>query len=198
MSMITIKKCEPERRQIGELSHLDFGKPEGELGCFLNYEPRELEPPTEKQIGCLEYDGVVIPNGATKQDASAMISRCESWDVQPLPDPDRVDLALSFGCEFSAFVGADDLLDAIIYRANKDERAALYCYGVACSMSGRVFGNMLTDPDAPIFISFADVVAADPSLQKSLADRWPDDFRKPNKSTKIYKAAAAHLAGGGA
>lgn len=26
-----------ERKPIGELSHLDFGKPAGELGCFLNY-----------------------------------------------------------------------------------------------------------------------------------------------------------------
>ena len=30
------KKAEP----IGELTHLEFGKPAGVLGCFLNYEPR--------------------------------------------------------------------------------------------------------------------------------------------------------------
>ena len=197
MSMITIKKSEPERLQVGELSHLDFRKPQGELGCFLNYEPKILREPTEAQRRCLQEDGVVLPEGVTDVDASTMICRVGAWDVQPGPDPEAVAMAERLGTKYSAFIGAEDLLRLMVEQADDQARAALYCYGVACAVRGGSFGNMFDDPSLPLFISFADVVAADPSLRKSLAERHPDDYKKPKKSSKVCKAAVAHLAGGG-
>lgn len=35
---VTIKTEYVKREPVGELSHLDFGKPYGELGCFLNFQ----------------------------------------------------------------------------------------------------------------------------------------------------------------
>lgn len=197
MSMITIKKTTPEGRQIGELSRLDFGKPLGELGCFLNFESGRLRPPTDAQRALLDRDGVVVPEGATDYDASTMICRIGAWDVQPLPDPDAVAMAETLGTKFSAFTGASDLLRRMVEQASDRDRAALYCYGVSCSMRGSRFSNMFADPQVSLFIGFSDMVAADPSLQKSLADRSPEDYAEPRKGTKIYKAAAAYLAGGG-
>ena len=198
MSMITIKKSEPEQLQVGELSRLDFGKPLGELGCFLNFNPKILREPTDAQRRILQEDGVVLPAGVTDVDASTMICRIGAWDVQPGPDPEAVAMADRLGTKYSAFIGAEDLLRRTIEQADDQTRAALYCYGVACAVRGGSFGNMFDDPSLSLFISFADVVATDPSLRKSLADRQPDDFKKPNKCTKIYKAAVAHLAGGDA
>ena len=197
MSMITIKNEAPEARNIGELSHLNFGRPEGELGCFLNFTPGRLREPTDAQRRILESDGVIIPEGATDVDASTMICRIGVWDVQPGPDPEVVAMAEQLGTQFSAFVGADDLLRRIVDQAADRDRAALYCYGVACASSGRRFVNLFADPDAALFIGFADVVDEDPSLKKSLADRSPEEYAAPRKGTKIYKAAAAYLAGGG-
>ena len=34
---VKVEQTTDERKPVGELSHLDFGKPVGELGCFLNY-----------------------------------------------------------------------------------------------------------------------------------------------------------------
>lgn len=197
MSMITIKKTAPEGRQIGELSHLDFGKDSGVLGCFLNFESDRLREPTDAQLQILAEEGVVIPEGITDFDASTMITRIGTWEVQPLPDLETVAMAEQLGTRFSAFVGAEDLLRRIVDQATEHDRAALYCYGVACFMRGSHFGNMFADPDAPLFIGFSDIVAADPSLQKSLADRPPEDYAEPRKGTKIYKAASTYLAGGG-
>ena len=197
MSMITIKKGAPEARSIGELSHLDFGRPAGELGCFLNFKPNRLREPTDAQLAILEGDGVIVPEGVTDIDASTMICRIGAWDVQPGPDSEAVAMAEQLGTQFSAFIGADDLLRRMVEQAAERDRAALYCYGVACAIRGRRFINMFADPDASLFMGFADIVAADPALKKSLADRSPEDYAEPRKGTKIYKAAAAYLAGGG-
>lgn len=195
--MIAIKKTTPEGCQLGGLSRLDFGKPLGQLGCFLNYEPKQLLPPSERQLAALNEEGVCVPEGTTNKDASAMLSRIGVWEIAPGPSPDLVDLAESLGTEFSAFTSAEDLIGSIITQAAEQDRAALYCYGVACSKRGQAFGNLFADPDAPLFIGFADVVAADPAMRKSLAALLPDDFKRPKKAAKICKAAVAHLAGGG-
>lgn len=179
------------------LSHLEIKKPEGVLGCFLNYEPQRIFPPTERQLAALDEAGVFIPEGITNKDASAMISRIGVWEIAPGPDPDLVDLAEQLGTEFSAFTSADDLIGSMVSQATDRDRAVLYCYGVACSLRGGEFGNMFEDPAAALCIDFAETVAADPSLQKSLADRPAEEYKKPKKAAKIYKAAAAHLAGGG-
>ena len=197
MDMDAKKKEAPEERRIRELSHLDFGKTLGELGCFLNYEPQKLFPPTDRQLAALEEAGIFIPEGITNKDASAMLGRIGVWEIALGPDQSIVDLATELGTQYSAFTSGEDLIASIIAQASDRERAALYCYGVSCSMRGSRFSNMFADPQVSLFIGFSDMVAADPSLQKSLADRSPEDYAEPRKGTKIYKAAAAYLAGGG-
>lgn len=188
------KKAEP----IGELTHLDFGKTAGSLGCFLNYEPRVLSEPTERQLSYLKDLGVFIPDGITKDDASCMISRATGEDDLASPGPELVALAAGLGVQFSAFVGASGLLRQIVGQIGERDRAALFGYAVRQSLQGSGLGNMLEDPAVGSFYSFADQVAADPALLRSLAGREAMDYMSPHKGTAIYKAAAARFSGGGA
>lgn len=187
----TIKTECVEREPVGELSHLDFGKTTGELGCFLNYEPRTLWQPTDRQLEYLKDLGVFIPEGITNIDASCMLSRVE--DDEEDPSPELVDLATGLKLGFSAFVGNESLFCVIVHTGNDRDRAALYAYAVSQSMKGRSFGNMLEDPDCSKFYAFADQVLVEPSLMRSLLDRPTDDFKKPHRGTAIYKAAATFL-----
>lgn len=182
-----------ERKQVGKLSHLDFGNPEGELGCFLNYKPRALYPPSERQLNYLKDLGVFIPDGITNIDASCMISRATDEDSLESPRPSLVTLASGLGIGFSAFIGSNGLFSSIVTSASTRDRAALYAYAVRQSMRGKPFGNMLEDPDISVFYSFADKVIADPTLTRSLEGRTADDFRKPYRGTAIYKEAVAYL-----
>lgn len=175
----------------GGLSYLDFGQPVGELGCFLNYEPRTLCPPTENQIEKLKAHGVVIPDGITVEDASVMLKRLK-YDHEP-PRLELIALALGLNIKFSAFIGESGLFHSVVYDASDRDRAALYAYAVRQNMRGGSFGNMLDDPDLAKYYAFADQVLAAPALMRSLKDRTSDEFIKPYRGTAIYKAVAAYL-----
>lgn len=195
---VTVKHEQEKAASAGELSRLDFGKPAGALGCFLNYEPRVLYEPSVRQLAYLKDLGVFIPDGATNIDASCMISRATGEDDLKSPGPELVALAAGLGVEFSAFVGVRGLIGCIYNQSSDRDRAALYAYAVRQSAKGSAFGNMLEDPERSVFYSFADKVLADPALLRSLQGRDATDLQRPHKGTAIYKAATAFFAGGGA
>ncbi len=184
---ITTKRVAHE--PVGELSHLDFGKPAGVLGCYLNYTPRELCEPTERQLNYLHDLGVFVPDGITKADASCMISRATGEDSKEGPTVEIVALAFALGVEFSAFIGASGLFSSIIYQADDRQRAALFAYSVKQNSKGRKFGNMVEDPDVDLFYAFSDLVIADAALLRSLKGRDVYDYKRPHHGTAIYKAA---------
>ena len=177
------------RQPIGELSHLDFGKPTGVLGCYLNYTPNALCEPTERQLEYLHDLGVYVPDGVTKIDASHMISRAVGEDSAEGPTAEIVNLAFALGVEFSAFVGASGLFSSIVYHANDRQKAALFAYGVKQDAKGHEFGNMVEDPDADLFYLFSDSVVSDEALLRSLKGRDACDYEHPHRGTAIYKAA---------
>lgn len=195
---VTVKVEPVERDPVGALTYLDFGKPVGVLGCFLNYEPRVLREPSDRQLAYLKDLGVLIPDGITNVDASCMISRATGEDDLKSPGPELVALAAGLGVEFSAFVGVRGLIGCIYSQSSDRDRAALYAYAVRQSAKGSAFGNMLEDPEHDVFYNFADKVLADPALLRSLQGRDATDLQRPHKGTAIYKAAAAFFAGGGA
>jgi hypothetical protein len=177
------------REPVGELSHLDFGKPAGVLGCYLNYTPKALCEPTERQLKYLHDLGVFVPDGITKDDASCMISRATGEDSEEGPTAEIVALALALGVEFSAFVGASGLFSSIIGQADDRQKAALFAYGVKQNAKGHKFGNMSEDPDIDLFYLFSDLVIADAALLRSLEGRDVCDYQHPHHGTAIYKAA---------
>ena len=195
---IITKQVYEERKPAGELSRLDFGKPAGVLGCYLNYTPRVLCGPTEKQLAYLRDLGVVIPEGITKDDASCMISRATGEDSKEGPTAEIVALATALKVEFSAFVGASGLFSSIIYQTDDRQRAALFAYSVKQDSKRRKFGNMVEDSNIDLFYAFADVVIADAALLRSLKGRDASDYKKPHHGTSIYKAAFDFLTSKGA
>ena len=186
VSVTTIRVA---REPVGELSHLDFGKPSGVLGCYLNYTPKKLYEPTERQLAYLHDLGVFVPDGVTNVDASCMISRATGEDSVEGPSAEIVALAFALGVKFSAFIGASGLLSAIIHQANDSQKAALFAYGVKQNATGQKFGNMAEDPDADMFYLFSDLVIADEALRRSLEGRAAGDYERPHRGTVIYKAA---------
>ncbi len=194
--VVTVKIEPVEREPVGALTHLDFGKPEGVLGCFLNYEPRVLREPSDRQLAYLKDLGVLIPDGITNADASCMISRATGEDDLESPGPELAALAAGLGVQFSAFIGAAGLLRQIVGQTGERDRAALFGYAVRQSLQGSDLGNMLEDPAVGSFYDFADQVVADPALLRSLSGRESADYIHPHKGTAIYKAAAARFSGG--
>lgn len=190
---VAIKTEWVDEDPAGKLSYVDFGKPSGELGCFLNYEPRTLCPPSERQLNYLKDLGVVIPEGITNIDASCMISRAMGEDSLGSPSASLIALANGFNLQYSAFVGEKELFALIVSQKNDRNRAALYVYGVARAMCGLSFGNMLEDPEVDRYYSIADKIVADPALLKSLKDRTPEDYKKPYRGTAVYKAVITNL-----
>lgn len=199
---VTLKHGQEKVVPAGELSCLDFGKPAGVLGCFLNYEAKYLTPPTDRALEIIRKNGIVPPDGLTKEDANCILRRIEHDYNREGPEPWLVSLATETGTKFSAYIGGYDLCKELIYQLNDKELAALYAYAVRRGIDNghmdkiaSAFGKMKKDSELSKFYDFADQVIASPSLLKSLKDRDIHDFQHPHRGTSIYKAAARFFGG---
>lgn len=152
------------------------------------------ETPTEKQVKYAEDLGIVLPDGASKADVSCMIDRVKNEDVAEPPSRELAELAAGLGCVFSPYISKDGLLRTLVYHVKDLDRAALYAYSVRQAESGAPLGNMLSDPDCTSFYAFADAIAGNPSIVKSINEREPSDYERPNRGTNAYKAVVGFFA----
>lgn len=164
------------------------------LGCV---DPQKVEvfpftPPTEKQQRYAADLGVQLPEGCTGADATALISRAEIGDDQD-PAPGLVEYAQSCGVCFSTLAGEGGLLDCMVCQLPIREKAILFAHAVAASVAGSGLADPRKAPQYLKFCQFADQVAADPTLAKSVEGRDRYDFQKPNTRSKAYKVALACL-----
>ena len=72
-------------------------------------------------------------------------------------------------------------------------RRSFFAHAVAASAAGSGLVDPRKTPQYLKFCQFADQVAADPALAKSVEGRDRYDFQKPNTRSKAYKAALACL-----
>lgn len=164
------------------------------LGCV---DPQSVEvipflPPSEKQQRYAADLGVRLPEGCTVVDATALISRAEIGDDQD-PAPGLVEYAQSCGVCFSTLAGEGGLLDCMVCQLPIREKAILFAHAVAASVASSGLADPRKAPQYLKFCQFADQVAADPALAKSVEGRDCYDFQKPNTRSKAYKAALACL-----
>lgn len=152
----------------------------------------ELPGPTERQTDYALDLSAVLPAGACSDDVSAIISRITDGD-EAAPDPGLSRYAHACKVRFSRFVGADALLGVMFHQMQGADRATLYAYAVYLQERGGSFGDPRRLPVYSALHGFGESAAADPELMKSLDGRGVDDLRGPNRSSKIYKAAAAYL-----
>lgn len=201
-SIVAVEREKEKGEPTCELSRLDFGKPAGVIGCFLNYEARYLIPPTDRVLELIRKNGIEPPDGLTKEDANCILRRIEHDYNREGPEPWLVSLAAETGTKFSAYIGGYDLCKELIRQLSDKNLAALYAYAVYRGIEDGhmdkiafAFGKMKKDPEISRFYDFADQVIASPSLLKSLKDRDIHDFQRPYKGTSIYKAAAQFFGG---
>lgn len=155
----------------------------------------KVEPqpePSERQMDyALELEAI-IPEGACKDDLSAIISRIVDED-EAAPDPGISRYAHASGVKFSRFVGSYAMLGYLVGQMKGPQLGELFAYAVYLQEKG----GRMTDPRLlPVYdrlTACGEYLAADPALMKSLEGREVDDFRGPNRGTKVYKAAADFL-----
>lgn len=158
----------------------------------LTVEIEQQVEPTERQMDyALELEAM-IPEGACKDDLSAIISRIVDED-EAAPDPGLSRYAHAAGVKFSRFVGAEALLGYMVSQMKGPQIGELYAYAVYLQENG----GRMTDPRLlPVYdrlTACGECLAADPALLKSLEGREVNDFRGPNRGTRVYKAAADFL-----
>lgn len=155
----------------------------------------EVEPqiePTERQMEYALDLHAAIPAGACKDDVHAIISRIEDGD-EAAPDPGLAQYAHAIGVHFSRYVGKRALLGYMVAQTQGADRAALYAYAVYRQEKGGDFSDPRRLPAFDALRACGEQMAQDPALMKSLEDRDADDFVRPNRGTKIYKATADFL-----
>ena len=104
-----------------------------------------------------------------------------------------MEYAQSCGVCFSTLAGEGGLLDCMVCQLPIREKAILFAHAVAASVSGSALEDPRKAPQYLKFCQFADQVAVDPALAKSVEARDHYDFQKPNTRSKAYKAALACL-----
>mgnify|MGYP001033415714 CR=1 FL=1 len=139
------------------------------LGCV---DPQSVEvipflPPSEKQQRYAVDLGVRLPEGCTVVDATALLSRAENGSDQD-PAPGLVEYAQSCGVCFSTLAGEGGLLDCMICQLPIREKAILFAHAVAASVASSGLADPRKAPQYLKFCQFADQVAADPALAKSV------------------------------
>ena len=148
-------------------------------------EPLTVKVEKERQIDYALELGAMIPEGACKNDLSAIISRIVECD-EAAPDPGLSRYAHASGVKFSRFVGAYALLGDMVRQMRGPKLGELFAYGVYL----REKGGQLSDPRLlPIYndlTACGEFLATDPVLLKGLDI---NGFRRLRRDTKIYKAA---------
>ena len=156
-----------------------------------------MDEPSERQVAYALDLEATLPEGACKEDVSAIISRITDED-EDAPDPGLSLWAHESGVRFSRFIGARALLGCMMFQMAGVGKATLYAYAVYLQENGGRFSDPRKLPAFPVLLRCAEQVAGDPALMKSLGDRDSSDLFGPNRGTKIYKATASILRDGGA
>ena len=157
----------------------------------------QMDVPSERQVAYALDLEATLPEGACKEDVSAIISRITDED-EDAPDPGLSLWAHESGVRFSRFIGARALLGCMMFQMADVEKATLYAYAVYLQENGGRFSDPRKLHAFPVLLRCAEQVAGDPGLMKSLGDRDSSDLFGPNRGTKIYKATASILRDGGA
>ena len=160
-----------------------------------------VEQPTERQLEYAADLGAAVPNDAGKQDVSAIISRfvgpCGDRyyeNPQPSPNEDFAEFADHMGVHFSKFIGEDDLFSKVVHSLSGKDRAAFWAYSLLCGHSGIEIKNMMNDSDMYAKLcAFSEFAVTDPSIMQSIDARSENDYKRPHKGSKAYKAVAEYF-----
>lgn len=170
------------------------------------------DTPTDRQISYALDLGAAIPEGACKEDVSAILSRIldgeivserriaddsELRETSPTDGPSEefAMFAHDNKIHFSKFIEADALFNTVVYGLEGREKAAFYAYSILKNRAGVDVATDPVYPDLIGFYQFADMAMGSDSIMRSINERSPDDYRHPHKGSTAYKAVAAFFMG---
>lgn len=150
-----------------------------------------MDGPSEAQVEYAANVGITIPEGACKEDVSALLTRYEK------DDPERatagfLEYLAAKGWRHSSLVGYKEMfwqaMKCTESPPDEREQIALYAYCAVQGEKGREIGNLLTDPRKERYFAFADRVLADGKLLASFRRQTFREYYQPEKRSAIYQA----------
>lgn len=176
-----------------------------EITCL----PHSCDPEKRRYfLEKLNAYGVIPPDGAVIDDLRDILDRVRYSDdiiseecnhngnvvqyVRPIPGP-NVELARyadDMGLNFSSYISAPSLLSQIVFTLSEREKTAFFAYCVLCNQKMDDIGDLRKTEFVDRLYEFADVALSNQDILKSIAGRNPDDYLKPHKGSKAYRAVA--------
>jgi hypothetical protein len=165
----------------------------------------DFEKPTERQIEYAKDLGIEIPDNATKQDLSALISRHLENDSDP--NPELYEFADKRGFLFSKYIGKKALYNLLFNNLEDVDKIAFFAFCVYRYLSEDRHANLDTSPHRDIFYDFANKMVNDESFVRSLNNYSGEDLRYFGKlridnnvqiyggsvNTKAFKTTVSYL-----
>ena len=191
-------------------SAIQFAKADGLVEPFeITCLPHPDDPEKRRYfLQKLNACGVLLPEDAVIDDLRDILDRVRSSEdiisenrasngdvvrfVRPIPGP-NVELARyadDMGLNFSSYISAPSLFSQIVYTLSEREKAAFFAYCVLCNQNMDSIGDLRKTELADRLYEFADVVLSNQDILKSIVGRNPDDYLKPHKGSKAYRAVA--------
>lgn len=123
-------------------------------------------PPSEAQLQYAAKLGVIIPEGATIDDASAIISKAVDDDIAP--SKDLVDFANHHGLKYSSYIGEQRLYDELFKDLGYIERISFFAFSVYRWLTGEKRNNLEIHPERQKFYDFAEQIKANQRIVDSI------------------------------
>lgn len=135
--------------------------------------------PTERQLRYARDLGIKIPDGATREDISALIDKYNSSDFDATDD--ERELAEQYGLQLNRYSGKRAIFAAIFRKLRQSgsgqELAAWFAYCVALDYLAKDSHLANIDPADAVFLEIGSELAQDAKLVKSLLRYDADNTR---------------------
>lgn len=147
----------------------------------------DFDMPTQAQIDYANSLGIKIPNGVTKQDVSAILTRYEQDDFHPISKQFALWVD-DIGVKFSRFDCLDCLIQAIKFSASEHELAVFYAYYIYERSLNKQLGNPTKCSKYNKIKQWADTIEQDSVKIAKIRQRLEDGiFRLSNHESDLLK-----------
>lgn len=148
-----------------------------ELGLLPPYKTEVIfDEPTDRQIEYAKALGISIPENASFEDVSCLISRKVDDDNND-PNPGLLEFADNRDMISSKYHGKKSLYNLVFNNLTGTDKIAFFVFCIYRYFSDDRHANLDTHPYKEIFYQFADSVATDNSFLKSLNRYSGSDLR---------------------
>jgi hypothetical protein len=131
--------------------------------------------PSEAQLKYAKDLNITVPQSASSDDVSALISKRVDGDSDP--NPDLVDYASGKGFVFSNYIGKKTLYNLIFYQLPLEDKIAFFVFSVYRWLSDDRGGNLDKHKHREVFYEFAKKHVSDEKFTNSMLNYSGEDIR---------------------